>query len=138
MSLSTFRTDKKAHVFIHPITLTPRQSASFRCIIYTEKPKDCIHQNYYLEGDDYARWGSDDDYIKNWICDKEPYIGRPAPDVDANGNVIITTSIVQQDDNRSVHNDADVAKIETLQSELESQKTKLNQIMSLLGKNNLI
>lgn len=41
-------------------------------------------------------------------------------------------------DNRSVHNDADVAKIETLQTELESQKTKLNQIMSLLGKNNLI
>ena len=44
----------------------------------------------------------------------------------------------QQDDNRSVHNEADVAKIETLQTELELQKTKLNQIMSLLGKNNLI
>ena len=41
-------------------------------------------------------------------------------------------------DNRSVHNDHDIAKIETLQSELELQKTKLNQIMSLLGKNNLI
>lgn len=41
-------------------------------------------------------------------------------------------------DNKSIHNDADVAKIETLQTELESQKAKLNQIMSLLGKNNLI
>jgi hypothetical protein len=43
-----------------------------------------------------------------------------------------------QDDNRSVHNEADIQRIQTLESELESQKTKLNQIMTLLGKNNLI
>ena len=79
MSLTTFRTDKGAHVHIHPIIITLSQSASFRCIIYTENPKDCIHQNYHLEGSDYISWGSNDDYIKNWICDKEPYIGRPIP-----------------------------------------------------------
>ena len=79
MSMTIFRTDKGAHVHIHPITITLSQSASFRCIIYTETPKDCIHQNYYLEGSDYINWGSNDDYIKNWICDKEPYIGRPIP-----------------------------------------------------------
>jgi hypothetical protein len=42
------------------------------------------------------------------------------------------------EDNRSVHNEADIQRIQTLESELESQKAKLNQIMSLLGKNNLI
>jgi hypothetical protein len=46
--------------------------------------------------------------------------------------------ITTQDDNRSVHNEADIQRIQTLESELESQKTKLNQIMTLLGKNNLI
>ena len=35
-------------------------------------------------------------------------------------------------DNRSVHNSNDVAKIETLQIELESQKTKLKTITDLL------
>ena len=132
MSLSAFRTDKKAHVFIHPITITPGHSAGFRCIIYTENPKDCIHQNYYLEGDEYARWGSDDDYIKNWICDKEPYIGRPVPDVDADGNVIIHVAPAQQDGGASEHNTNDLAKIENLQIELESQKTKLKTITDLL------
>jgi hypothetical protein len=80
MSLSIFRTDKSAHVHMFPVTITVGKSASFRCIIYTETPKDCIHQTYYLEGADYTNWGADDDYIKNWICDKEPYIGRPVPD----------------------------------------------------------
>ncbi len=51
---------------------------------------------------------------------------------------ISLAAVPVQDDNRSVHNDNDIQKIQTLESELEAQKTKLNQIMSLLGKNNLI
>ena len=139
MSMKAFRTNKGCHIHILPITITVGTSAHFKCIHFTSE--NVFDKSYVLEGDDYARWGSDDDYIKNWICDKEPYIGRPVPDVDADGNVIIHVTPAtssQQDDNRSVHNDADVAKIETLQTELELQKTKLNQIMSLLGKNNLI
>ena len=139
MSMKAFRTNKGCHIHILPITITVGTSAHFKCVLFTSE--NVFDKSYVLEGDDYARWGSDDDYIKNWICDKEPYIGRPVPDVDADGNVIIHVTPAtssQQDDNRSVHNDADVAKIETLQTELELQKTKLNQIMSLLGKNNLI
>ena len=72
-------------------------------------------------------------HILNWICDKEPYIGRPVPDVDVDGNVIIhVTPPAQKDDNKSVHNDADVAKIETLQSQLDEQQKKLKTITDLL------
>jgi len=53
-------------------------------------------------------------------------------------NIPIPEALIRNDDNRSVHNDADIQKIQTLESELESQKAKLNQIMTLLGKNNLI
>ena len=64
----------------------------------------------------------------------------PNPRYDANkaNDIFVPLELPQFEDNRSIHNASDVAKIETLQTELELQKTKLNQIMSLLGKNNLI
>jgi hypothetical protein len=52
--------------------------------------------------------------------------------------VELPPSSIVYEDSRSVHNEADIQRIQTLESELESQKAKLNQIMSLLGKNNLI
>jgi hypothetical protein len=137
MSMKAFRTNKGCHIHIHPITVTVGTSAHFKCILFTSE--SVYDKTYTLEGDDYARWGSDDDYIKNWICDKEPYIGRPVPDVDADGNVIIhVTPPTQQDDNKSVHNASDVAKIETLQTQLEIQASKLKSITDLLVGRGLI
>jgi hypothetical protein len=34
-------------------------------------------KTYTLEGNDYTQWGNDDDYIKNYICNKEVYLGQP-------------------------------------------------------------
>jgi len=34
-------------------------------------------KTYILENEDYTNWGSDDNYIKNYICQKEPYLGQP-------------------------------------------------------------
>jgi hypothetical protein len=48
---------------------------------------------------------------------------------------IPTTTI---NDNRSIHNDADVAKIETLQAQLDEQQKKLQQITTLLVGRGLI
>jgi len=42
------------------------------------------------------------------------------------------------DDSRSIHNEADIQRINDLETELDTQRAKLNQIMTLLGKNNLI
>lgn len=39
------------------------------------------------------------------------------------------------DDNRSVHNEADIQRIQTLQEQLDEQKKKLEQITTLLFKN---
>ena len=36
-------------------------------------------KTYTLEGNDYTQWGNDDDYIKRYICDKDLYLGQPAP-----------------------------------------------------------
>ncbi len=45
---------------------------------------------------------------------------------------------IQSDDNRSVHNPNDLEQINNLQIELNDQKAKLDKILGLLGKNNLI
>lgn len=78
MSMKVFRTDNGCHVHVLPITITMGERAQLRCILFTNA--SVYDKAYTLEGDDYARWGSDDEYIKNWICDKEPYIGRPIQD----------------------------------------------------------
>jgi len=36
-------------------------------------------KTYILDNEDYTNWGSDDNYIKNYICQKESYLGQPIP-----------------------------------------------------------
>ena len=79
-----------------------------------------------INGDEYKEWSSDDDYIKNYICDKEGYLGRPC-DVTEKPNIPIS-----QDDNRSVHNEADIQRIQTLQEQLDAQALKLKSITDML------
>lgn len=88
-----------------------------------------------INGDEYKEWSSDDDWLYHKICQKLA-LGSLAG-TETNDSYIQAPAIIQ-DDNRSVHNEADIQKINDLQSELESQRLKLNQIMTLLGKNNLI
>lgn len=140
MSMKAFRTDKGSHIHILPITITIGTSAHIRCMLFTSA--SVYDKVYTLEGDDYARWGADDDYIKNWICDQEPYLGRPVPDVDASGNPIIyaapattaapATSQIFYDDTRSVHNDADLQKITTLEEQMVEQQRLVSQLKSIL------
>ncbi len=89
-------------------------------------------KDYILEGDEYQAWGSEDDYIKNYICDKGTYLGRPCNVEEKPTNVLL------QDDNRSVHNEADIQRIQTLQEQLDTQAAKLKTITDLLFKNGSI
>ena len=86
-----------------------------------------------INGDEYKEWSSNDDWLYHKICQKLALGTLAGSDVE----YVPAPSIIQ-DDNRSVHNEADVQKINDLQTELENQRLKLNQIMTLLGKNNLI
>jgi hypothetical protein len=130
-----FQTDKGAHIHVFPITITMGASATFRCVIYAGS--STYDKVFNLEGADYANWGASDDYIKHYICDKEGFIGRPAPEVDASGNPIVyhAPAPTAYDDSRSVHNEADIQRIQTLQEQLDEQAVKLKQITELLFKN---
>jgi len=137
MAAQIFNTDKGVSVHVLPITITLGHSASFRALVFTGTMS--YGKVFDLEGSDYANWGASDDYIKEYICDKEGFIGRPVPEVDASGNPIVYQAPEPvQDDNRSMHNEADIRKINDLETELNEQKLKLDKILGLLGKNNLI
>ena len=138
MAAQIFNTDKGVSVHVLPITISLGHSASFRTLVFTGAMS--YGKIFNLEGTDYSNWGASDDYIKHYICDKEGFIGRPAPEVDASGNPIVyqAPAPTAYDDTRSVHNEADIQRIQTLQEQLDEQKKKLEQITTLLFKNGAI
>lgn len=79
--------------------------------------------------EEYARWGSDDNFVKQFICDKIGVIGNPA---DSDG--VIAPIMSNSDDARSIHNPSDLEAISSLQTQLDEQKKKLETIMALLVK----
>jgi len=83
--------------------------------------------------EEYALWGADDNYIKHFICAKMPILGTPV-EGEGSAPVTIPTMSTQQDDSRSVHNEADLNKINSLQEQLTAMETKLKTITDLLFK----
>jgi hypothetical protein len=79
-----------------------------------------------ISGDEYKEWSNDDNWIYQKVATKlalgtladsdTPYVAAP---------VVI-------DDNRSVHNEADIARIKTLQDQLDAQAAKLKTITDML------
>jgi hypothetical protein len=114
------------------VSVVPHESVS--CKVQVQYQNGALANEFVnINGDEYKEWSSNDDWLYHKICQKlalGSLAGSDVPYIPAPSTI--------QDDNRSVHNEADIQRIQTLESELESQKTKLNQIMTLLGKNNLI
>ena len=123
-------------IHLFPVQIEIGTRAFIRCIQMSTM--GMYQKEYTLDGDEYHVWGSDDDYIKNYICAKDVYLGRPVPSVDASGNPIVYQRPATQDDNRSVHNEEDIQRIQTLQEQLDEQKKKLETIMGLLVKSGSI
>ena len=86
-----------------------------------------------ISGDEYKEWSSDDDWLYHKIVQKLA-LGTLAG---SDGSYIQAPATIQ-DDNRSVHNEADIQRIQTLQEQLDEQKKKLETITTLLFKNGSI
>jgi hypothetical protein len=119
-----FYTTTGWEIHLFPIQIEIGTKAFIKCIQMSSL--GMYLKEYTIQGDEYTNWGSDDDYIKNYICDKEGYLGRPC-DVTEKPNIPIS-----QDDNRSVHNEADIQRIQTLQEQLDAQALKLKTITDML------
>ena len=86
-----------------------------------------------ISGDEYREWGQDDDWIYQKIA-RKLCLGVLADSVDASGNPVQYIPAPTQDDTRSIHNESDINRITSLETELEEQRKKLAQIIGLLGK----
>ena len=135
-SNKVFHTSGGWEIHLFPIQIQLGDLAFIKCIQMSSM--GMYEKTYTLEGEDYTHWGADDEYIKHYICSQERYLGQPVSDVDASGNQINYIAPVTYDDNRSVHNDADIARIQTLQEQLDAQALKLKTITDLLFKNGAI
>jgi len=128
---------------IQGISINPNKSARVQALCFFGEN---IVQMKFVEitGDEYQAWGNDDDYLISLVGHKlgmghrvEPWSNDPdyKPEPIKNyhftttDNIPTTTTI---NDNRSVHNEADIHKIETLQTQLDEQQKKLKTITDLL------
>jgi hypothetical protein len=137
---------------IQGISINPNTSARVQALCFY--PGNNIQMKFVdITGDEYAAWSQDDNYIIGLVGHKLGLGTRVNPiDLIADPDRTEVTPFEYQyqapatlasaqtttDDNRSVHNEADVQRIQTLQEQLDEQKKKLEQITSLLFKNGAI
>jgi len=127
-----FFTSNNIRVQVLEISVLLGKSAFIQC--YCFLPTGLTLYKLDMIEEDYSKWGSDDDYIKHWICSKISLLGVPVDNVEGLNNQPIIDANLQSniDDNRSIHNEADLQKIQTLQEQLDQQASKLKVITDLL------
>ena len=125
-----FQTNLGSILMIRTVQVKPKDYAIIKCI-FSEQCGDNEKHKIILEGNDYKLWGENDDYLGHYCINKitggtENIVGS---------DYIAPTKSDNISDNRSVssvHNDADVAKIQTLQEQLDAQALKLKTITDML------
>lgn len=167
MLMIVLGTVEGAKIELLNINIVPCQSATITYKLHTKSGEEKL--THTVEGEQYARWGTDDTIIYHILCAKhklhyKPYeepeffqelmvwkdeetgemksevIRYPNPKYDPNATaeykpMEYSTSgnmASVYEENRSIHNEADLQKINNLQSQLEDQKAKLEQINKLL------
>jgi hypothetical protein len=123
-----FFTSNNIRVQVLEISVLLGKSAFIQC--YCFLPTGLTLYKLDMIEEDYLKWGSDDDYIKQWICGKIPLLGNPVDTVEGLPNQPIINANL--DDNRSMHNEADLQKIQSLQEQLDQQASKLKVITDML------
>lgn len=132
-----FETDLGTSVIIRRVEVYPKDKAIIRCL-YVDNGVET--HKLILEGEHYKAWGNDDEYLGHF-CISQLTNGKVK--LVGSDYVPIVTPVpapapATYDDTRSVHNDADIARIQTLQEQLDAQALKLKTITDLLFKNGSI
>ena len=129
MPFVEFHTSNGIRVQILEVSVLIHSSAFIQAYLFL--PTGLTLFKVDMTPDEYAQWGNDDNYIKHFICMKMPILGTPT---EGGAPITIPTLSAQQDDNRSVHNEADLQRITSLQDQLTAMESKLKTITDLLFK----
>lgn len=111
------------------VSVSPHKAVSVRVQVRYQNGA-LANEFVTITGEEYKEWSNNDDWIYHKVATKlalgvladsdMPYVPAPI------------------EDNRSVHNEADVTKIQTLQMQLDEQAAKLKVITDLLIKTGAI
>jgi Xaa-Pro aminopeptidase len=117
------------------VSVSPHEAVSVRVQVHYQNGA-LANEFVTISGDEYKEWAADDDWIYHKVATKLA-LGHLADSVDASGNPVqyIPAPVAAIDDTRSVHNEADIQRIQTLQEQLDAQAAKLKTITELLFKN---
>ena len=117
------------------VSVSPHEAVSVRVQVHYQNGA-LANEFVTISGDEYKEWAADDDWIYHKVATKLA-LGHLADSVDASGNPVqyIPAPVATIDDTRSVHNEADIQRIQTLQEQLDAQAAKLKTITDLLFKN---
>ena len=114
------------------VSVEPHEGASIKVQVHYQNGA-LANEFITISGDEYKEWATDD----NWIYQKVATKLALGVLEGNEGSVLLVPQNITED-NRSVHNEADIQKIQTLQEQLDEQQKKLNLITTLLGKNGII
>jgi hypothetical protein len=123
-----FFTSNNIRVQVLEISVLLHKYAFIQC--YCFLPSGLTLYKLDMSTEEYSNWGSDDNYIKQWICSKIPLLGHPVDNLEELHNQPVLEPTL--DDNRSIHNEADLQKIQSLQEQLDQQASKLKVITDML------
>jgi hypothetical protein len=138
---------------IQGISITPNTCAKVQALCFYSDGT-VMMKCVTIEGEEYNNWSNNDDYLIALVGHKlgfgervevnDPYY-KPAPftpytfktPLQAPGtteapSAVATASQVYHDDSRSVHNEADIAKITTLEEQMAEQQKMVAQLKSIL------
>lgn len=134
---------------IQNITITPNTSAKVQALCYYSGGN--IQMKFIdITGDEYNKWLNDDNYLIALVGHKlgmgervQVITNDPSnpeiPEIPSykfqSALAIPSAQISASSDTQSVHNEADIQRIQTLQEQLDEQKKKLETITQLLFKN---
>lgn len=114
-------------IWVTNVSVVPNESATIKVQVQYQNGA-LANEFITISGDEYKEWAADD----NWIYQK--VARKLALGVLADSDTPYVPAPVSVDDNRSVHNEEDIQRIQTLQEQLDAQKAKLETIMGLLVK----
>ena len=125
-----FQTSLGTQIMIRSVDVKPKNSALIK-LIYVDSFAVVEKHNIVMDGDDYLAWGNDDDYLGYFVC--KTLLGNVARIIkDGEEYIPPKSTTIIQDDNRSVHNEADIQRIQTLQEQFDAQAAKLKTITDML------
>jgi hypothetical protein len=107
------------------VSVVPHEGASIKVQVHYQNGA-LANEFITITGDEYKEWAADD----NWIYHK--VATKLALGVLADSDTPYVPAPVVADDNRSVHNEADIQRIQTLQEQLDAQAAKLKTITDML------